>query len=174
MLNMQNKLSYNILLLVLISICIIFLQQGEINRDGIIYLTQSQYIVEGNWGGAMEIYNWPFFSILIAGLHQLTGLSLQYAAHMINVALFVLASFFFIKNVTLVSQKTNMLFATLILLTSIPVMDDYLSMVLRDQGQWAGFMIGVYGYLRWIKSAQWTWAFVWQVGFLFGTLFRPE
>ena len=171
---MQDKLSFNILLLTLVSICIIFLQQGEINRDGIMYLTQSQYIVEGNWGRAMEVYNWPFFSILIAGLHQLTGLSLQYAAHMINVALFVLASFFFIKNVTLVSQKTNILFATLILLTSIPLMDDYLSMVLRDQGQWAGFMMGVYGYLRWIKSPQWTWAFVWQVGFLFGTLFRPE
>jgi len=171
---MQDKISFNILLLTLVSICIIFLQQGEINRDGIMYLTQSQFIVEGNWGRAMEIYNWPFFSILIAGLHQLTGLSLQYAAHMINVVLFVLASFFFIKNVTLVSQKTNILFATLILLTSIPLMDDYLSMVLRDQGQWAGFMMGVYGYLRWIKSPQWTWAFVWQVGFIFGTLFRPE
>ena len=172
---MQDKISVNILLLTLVSICIIFLQQGEINRDGVMYLTQSQYIVEGNWDKAMEIYNWAFFSILIAGLHQLTGLSLQYAAHMINVALFVLASFFFIKNVTLVSlNKTNILFATLILLTSIPLMDDYLSMVLRDQGQWAGFMIGVYGYLRWIKSPQWLWAALWQAGFLFGTLFRPE
>jgi hypothetical protein len=65
-------------------------------------------------------------------------------------------------------------FATLILLTSIPLMDDYLSMVLRDQGQWAGFMIGVYGYLRWIKSPQWSWAVIWQLGFIFGTLFRPE
>ncbi len=171
---MQDKISFNILLLTLVSICIIFLQQGEINRDGIMYLKQSQYIVEGNWDKAMAVYNWPFFSIFIVSLHQLTGLSLQYAAHMINVALFVLASFFFIKNVNLISQKTNILFATLILLTSIPLMDDYLSMVLRDQGQWAGFMIGVYGYLRWIKSPQWTWAVLWQVGFLFGTLFRPE
>ena len=74
MLNMQNKLSYNILLLVLVSICIIFLQQGEINRDGIMYLSQSQYIVEGNWDKAMKTYNWPFFSILIAGLHhEVTG-----------------------------------------------------------------------------------------------------
>jgi len=81
MLNMQNKLSYNILLLVLVSICIIFLQQGEINRDGIMYLSQSQYIVEGNWDKAMKTYNWPFFSILIAGLHQLTGLSLENSKH---------------------------------------------------------------------------------------------
>jgi hypothetical protein len=171
----MSKISINLLLLTVVSCVVIFMQQGEINRDGIIYLTQSQYIVEGNWDKAMSVYNWPFFSILIAGLHQLTGLSLQYAAHMINVALFVLASFFFIKNVTLVSQnKTPVIFATLILLTSIPLMDDYLSMVLRDQGQWAGFMIGVYGYLRWIKNHQWSWAAIWQLGFIFGTLFRPE
>lgn len=172
---MQDKISFNILLLTLVSICIIFLQQGEINRDGIKYLTQAQFIVEGNWDMAMKLYNWPFFSILIASLHQLTGFSLHYAAHMINVTLFILASFFFIKSVSLVSQnKTPVIFAILILLTSIPLMDDYLSMVLRDQGQWAGFMIGVYGYLRWIKSSRWAWAVLWQVGFLFGTLFRPE
>ena len=171
----QNKLSFNVFLLTLVSVCIILLQQGEINRDGIIYLTQSYYIVEGNWGKAMAIYNWPFFSILIASLHQFTGLSLQSSAHTINVALFVLASFFFIKNVTLVTHnKTSVVFATLILLTSIPLMDDYLSMVLRDHGQWAGLMIGVYGYLRWINSPHWSWALLWQAGFIFGTLFRPE
>lgn len=172
---MQNKLSFNIFLLTLVSICIVFLQHGEINRDGIMYLTQAQHIVEGNWDKAMSVYNWPFFSILIAGLHQLSNLSLQYSAHVINVTLFIVASFFFIKNVTLVSQnKTPAIFATLILLTSIPLMDDYLSMVLRDQGQWAGFMIGVYGYLRWINNPQWSWALIWQLGFIFGTLFRPE
>lgn len=172
---MVTKVSHNIILLSLVSMIIIILQQGEINRDGIMYLTQSQYIIEGNWDKAMSLYNWPFFSILIAGLHQLSGLSLQYAAHFINVTLFIVASFFFIKNVSLVSQnKTPIMFATLILLTSIPLMDDYLSMVLRDQGQWTGFMIGVYGYLRWIKSPQWSWALIWQLGFIFGALFRSE
>jgi hypothetical protein len=172
---MINKVSHNIILLSLVSLIIIILQQGEINRDGTMYLTQSQYIVEGNWDKAMSVYSWPFFSILIAGLHQLSGQSLQYAAHFINVTLFIVASFFFIKNVSLVSQnKTPIVFATLILLTSIPLMDDYLSMVLRDQGQWAGFMLGVYGYLRWIKSPQLSWALIWQLGFIFGTLFRPE
>ena len=171
----QNILSFSVFLLTLVSVCIILLQQGEINRDGVTYLTQSYYIVEGNWGKAMAIYNWPFFSILIASLHQFTGLSLQSSAHTINVALFVLASFFFIKNVTLITHnKTSVVFATLILLTSIPLMDDYLSMVLRDHGQWAGFMIGVYGYLRWINSPHWSWALLWQAGFIFGALFRPE
>lgn len=172
---MINKLYINITLLALVSLIIIVLQEGQINRDGILYLTQSHYIIEGNWDRAMAVYKWPFFSMLIAGLHQISGLSLQYAAHLINVMLFILASFFFIKNVSLVSyNKTPTIFATLILLTSIPLMDDYLGMVLRDQGQWAFFMIGVYGFLRWIKSSLWEWAVIWQIGFIFGALFRPE
>ena len=170
-----NKTSINILFLCFVSILIIFLQQGEINRDGILYLNQSQYIIEGNWHKAMSVYNWPFFSFLISGVHYLTGLSLQYAAHLINVSLFVLAGFFFLKIVSLVSYgKYPYLFSTLILLTSIPLMDDYLSMILRDQGQWAGFMMGVYGYLRWLKTPHWRWAFMWQSGFILGTFFRPE
>jgi len=54
------------------------------------------------------------------------------------------------------------------------LMDDYLGMILRDHGQWAGFMFGVYAYLRWIEKQNWSWALLWQLGFLFGTLFRPE
>lgn len=172
---MFNKLSHNIILLSLASLLIIVLQQGEINRDGIMYLTQSQYIIEGNWDKAMSVYNWPFFSVLIAALHQLSGLSLQYSAHLINIILFIMASFFFIKNITLVSNnRTPVVFATLILLTSIPLMDDYLPMVLRDQGQWTGFMMGVYAYLRWIKTPSIAWALMWQLSFMFGALFRPE
>ena len=172
---MVNKLYINIILLSLVSLIIIVLQQGEINRDGILYLTQAQYFIEGNLDRAMAEFDWPYFSIMIARLHQLSGISLQYIAHLINVALFIVASFFFIKNVSLVSQnKTPVYFATLILLTSVPLMDDYLGMVLRDHGHWAGFMVGVYCYLRWIKNPQWSWALLWQAGFMFGTIFRPE
>lgn len=170
-----NNLGINILVLFFVSMLIIYMQQGEINRDGILYLTQSQFIIEGNWYKALSLYNWPFFSILIAGTHHLTGLSLQMASHLINIFLFLLAGFFFLKNVNLVSQsKIPFIFGTIILLTSIPIMDDYLAMVLRDHGHWAGFMIGVYGYLRWIKSSHWKWSILWQSGFIFGTLFRPE
>lgn len=172
---MFYKFRYNILLLTFVSVLIIFMQNGEINRDGILYLTQSQFILEGNWTKAMSLYNWPFFSILIAGVHSVLGLSLQNSAHFINILLFILASFFFLKCVDLVSRnKTPFIFATIILLTSIPVMDDYLAMILRDQGQWAGFMMGVYCYLRWIKSPLWSWAVLWQIGFILGSLFRPE
>lgn len=172
---MLNRLSLNIFFLIVVSFLIVIFQNGEINRDGVLYLTQAQFIVDGNWDKAMSVYNWPFFSILIASLHSLTGLTLQYSGHLINIILFITACFFYFKNVSLVSRnKNSIFFATLILLTSITLMDDYLSMVLRDHGLWAGMMIGVFGYLRWIKDSNWRWSFVYQAGFFFGTFFRPE
>lgn len=89
-----KKLTNNILLLIFLAIFIITLQQGEINRDGVLYLTQSQLFINGDWNKALSLYNWPFFSILIAIVHNVMDLTLQNAAYLINLAMFILASFF--------------------------------------------------------------------------------
>ena len=158
----------------LVMVWLFYSSHGEINRDGVLYLTQAHYFVQGNWDKAMSIYNWPFFSFLIASLSRL-GLKLQPAAHLINATLFLFASLFTILITGLVSDnKVKPIFPGLILLTSIPLMDDYLVMVLRDHGMWAGLMTGVYAYLRWLRSPNFLWSLLWQLGFLFGTLFRPE
>jgi hypothetical protein len=47
-------------------------------------------------------------------------------------------------------------------------------MIIRDHGHWAGFMMGVYAYLLWVRKPKLIYALYWQVGFLFGALFRPE
>lgn len=172
---MVNRFPFLILILTVISILIIFLQFGEVNRDGVLYLTQAQFMLEGNWEKAKALYDWNFFTLLIFLVNSITGVSIQYSAHIIDGACFILAAVFFLKNIEFISRgKIPPIYGLLILLTSIPLMDDYLSMILRDHGQWAGFMLGVYAYLRWIENQRWSWAVLWQFGFLFGALFRPE
>jgi len=172
---MLNRLSFIIFLLCIISILIIYLQYGEVNRDGVMYLTQAQFMVDGNWDKALKIYNWPFFAVIIYYTHTATGISIQNSAHLIDLSFFIAAAFFFLKIIQFIGRgKVSPFYGLVILLTSIPLMDDYLSMILRDHGQWAGFMLGVYAYLRWIEKQNWSWAVLWQFGFLFGTLFRPE
>lgn len=172
---MQITKSFCIILLALISFIIILGQQGEINRDGVLYLTQSQYFIEGNLNEALQIYQWPFFSILIASIHYVSGISLLYSAHFLNIFLFLLASFFFLKNIELISNNTiPPIFGTLILLTAIPLMDDYLGMVLRDHGEWAGFMMGIYFFFRWQEKSTFIFGILWQISFIFGAIFRPE
>jgi len=59
-------------------------------------------------------------------------------------------------------------------LSFIPIMDDYVGMVLRDHGLWAGCMVGTYFYFKNLKEYSLKNSILWQFGFLFAGLFRPE
>ena len=39
----------------------ILIQEGRINRDGILYLKQAYLISQGSWKQALSVFNWPFF-----------------------------------------------------------------------------------------------------------------
>lgn len=171
----NNAVITHALFLTIIGALIIYLQQGEINRDGIKYITEAQFFLERNYTKAFEGNNWPFFSYLISKVSDLLDISVQLSAHIINLMCFGIAALFFLKTISYVSNKqTSAIWGSLILLSSIPVMDDYLPMVLRDQGQWAGFMGGVYYFLKWFNEGRVKNAIFWQLSFAIGTLFRPE
>lgn len=53
-------------------------------------------------------------------------------------------------------------------------MDDYVGMILRDHGLWAGCMAGTYFYLKNINKNSLSKSLLWQFSFLFAGLFRPE
>lgn len=171
----KHSLPVFIFLLIIASMWIVFDQHGIINNDGVLYLRQANLFAQGDLAGAKAIYSWPFFSYLIAQVHQLSGLSLLYSAQLINVVLFVVASFFFLKTLLILSKDRSILLAGfLVILTSIPILDDYMPMLMRDNGMWAGFTAGLYFYLRWHKAPSLLNALVFQVCFILGAAFRPE
>jgi hypothetical protein len=164
-----------IFILLIASGWILYSQHGAMNNDGALYLTQAHYFALGDFESAKKLYSWPFFSILIWQVHTLTPLSYFYAAQLINITLFLVACLFFFKTLRLVSSQNNILLAGLIvLMTSIPFMDDHLVMLLRDNGSWAGFMAGAYYFLSWSKHRKFYLAVLWQLSFLVATFFRPE
>ena len=170
-----NNIPTQLLVLLIVSTWVIISQHGEINRDGVLYLSEAQLVLNQDWQQVLSLSRWPFFGILIAFFHQLTGITLLYTAHLINLLMFLLANFFFFKTIKLLSHnKTPVIYGTLTILTAIPLMDDYLEMVLRDHGLWAGFMMGAYWFLRFIREPNWKSGVLWQFGFTFGFLFRPE
>lgn len=170
-----HNIFINLFLIFICALVILYLQQGEINRDGVMYITQSQYLIEGNFSKALQIYNWPFYSFLIVAFTNITGLSIQYAAHGINILFFIMAVYFYLKIITILTHgKVPVFFGILTIMTAVPLMDDYLVMVIRDHGMWAGFMAGLFFYLRWSKNYSWHDAVFWQISFIFAGLFRPE
>ena len=171
----HRSLPFFVLLLFLASVWVVFDQRGVINIDGVLYLRQANLFALGNIEAAKALYPWPFYGYFIALVHQLTGVSLQYSAQVINVSAFVLAAYFFLKILQLISDGQPVLWAGfLTLMTSIPLLDDYMPMLLRDNGMWAGFTAGLYFYLRWHQVPTLLNSALSQFSFTLGALFRPE
>ena len=154
----------------------IYIQDGQINRDGLLYLKQAYLIAEGSWKEGFALFPWPFFSILIAVFHKLTNLHLQVVAHGVDLALFGIAALFYLKTLQLIynKEKQILFYGGIILLSFIPIMDDYVGMVLRDHGLWAGCMMGTYFYFKYLSKKNYVNNLLWQLSFVFAGLFRPE
>ena len=61
-----------------------------INNDGILYMNMAEAFLQGGLAETVKLFNWPFFSILVASIHQLTSLPLETSANILNALLFVL------------------------------------------------------------------------------------
>lgn len=154
----------------------IYIQDGQINRDGLLYLKQAYLIAEGSWKEGLVLYPWPFFSILIAVFHKITNLHLQVVAHGVDLVLFGISALFYLKTLQLIynKEKQILFYGGIILLSFIPIMDDYVGMVLRDHGLWAGCMMGTYFYFKYLSQKNYINNILWQLSFVFAGLFRPE
>ncbi|MDA1133864.1 MAG: hypothetical protein O2802_02950, partial [Proteobacteria bacterium] len=163
------------LLIMLVAIWSVVIQDGHINRDGLLYLKQAYLMAEGSWKEGLALYPWPFFSILIAIFHKASGLHLQVVAHSVDLMLFGIAAWFYLKTLKLIYKQKHIIFyGGIILFSFIPIMDDYVGMVLRDHGLWAGCMMGTYFYFVYLKENTFKNNLLWQLSFAFAGLFRPE
>ena len=113
------------LLIMLVAIWSVVIQDGHINRDGLLYLKQAYLMAEGSWKDGLALYPWPFFSILIAIFHKISGLHLQVVAHTVDLALFGIATWFYLKTLQLIYkiEKQIIFYGGIILLSFIPIMD---------------------------------------------------
>ena len=57
------------------------------NDDGVLYLYSAELISAGDWSRALQLFNWPFYSLLIAAGHKASGLGLENAAYVLNALL---------------------------------------------------------------------------------------
>jgi len=83
---------------------------------------------------------------------------------------------FYLKTLQLIynKEKQILFYGGIILLSFIPIMDDYVGMVLRDHGLWAGCMMGTYFYFKYLSQKNYINNYLWQLSFVFAGLFRPE
>lgn len=162
------------LLIILLAIWSVVNQEGNINRDSLLYMKQAYLIGEGTFKEGLSF--WPFFSILIAFFHKITNIKLQWVAHSVDLGLFGIAVYYYLKILKVIYQKKYIVFyAGLLLLSFIPILDDYVGMILRDPGLWAGCMAGTYYYFKYLNNNfALKYNLLWQFSFLMAGAFRPE
>lgn len=161
--------------LVLLAAALGVLNGEVINRDGVLYIHTAQAFLDGGLKAAMQVYNWPAYSILFALISDWTGLSLEAAAHWLNTLLMLLLVDAFIRlSRVLLGENSRPWIAALVVL-SFPPFDHRLE-IYRDWGYLAFSLSAIVPFLKfWMGNRTLSWdAMSWQLCMLAALLFRIE
>ncbi|MCX4190744.1 hypothetical protein [Methylophaga sp. OBS3] len=151
-----------------------FATDDLINSDGVLYIDMARAFLEGGLSQSAELYDWPFFSILVAAIHLLTGIPLERSGELLNIVLFVV----FTDALLLIGQKLlpntrHLLIAGLFIL-GFTLFVDYRAYLFRDLGYWAFISLSLYFFITFQEAPKLSKAIYWQLSILFAILFRVE
>ncbi len=174
---LQSKHLYFILIAfsAILAARIQYIQHGWINPDTVLYFESARLIALGDFKEAVTVFNWPLYSLCMAGVHKLTTLSIHHSAQVLSIVFFAITTASFVKIIELGGgNKKTMLVGALILFSSLYIVGDVLEMLMRDQGFWACFLSSLVFFIRFKNNNQYRDAFLWQIFAILATLFRIE
>ncbi|WP_417535410.1 hypothetical protein [Methylophaga sp.] len=145
-----------------------------INSDGVLYLNMARAYIEGGLAATASMYNWPFFSILIAVIHQFTGLQLELSGQIINSLLFVVFTDALVLIANKLLSNLRYVFIASLLILCFSTLNDYRSYIIRDIGYWAFISISIYRIIIFLEKPNWQNGIYWQLSSLLALLFRVE
>ena len=154
---------------------LIYIQQGWISDDFVLYHEVSRLFSIGDIKAGLMLLNWPLYPALITIIHKLTTLSLTASAQTLTVALYGLTTYAllsFIKRIG--GDKKTILFGALLFFSTLYITGDVVSMLLRDTGFWAFYLLSLNAFHQYILTPTLSHAMRWQVLMIMATLFRIE
>jgi len=145
-----------------------------INSDGVLYMNMARAFLDEGLLGSAQLFNWPFFSILVSGFHLFTGFSLETSGELVNIILFVLFTDALILICSKILPNNQQLFIAALFILGFTLLNDYRAYLFRDMGYWAFTAYGLYAFIRFSEKPSWLLAFAWQVAVFLSILFRIE
>ena len=145
-----------------------------INGDGIGYIDIARTFLSEGVHGALAVYHWPFYSILIGLVHKSTGLSFENSASLLNIIFLVLVSVVFVRIYEEVSGKHSRIWVVALLILALPLLNDYRDFVIRGYGFWAFMLLAIFCFIRYSRSPDLKSALAWQLSIAVAILFRVE
>lgn len=158
-----------------IAIWLMWIQRGWINDDAVLYFEVARLMSISQFQSAMQLFPWPFYSVLIACFHKVTGLNIHLSAQLLNAVLFGICSYAHVRLIqSCGGDRRVQLYGAVILFTSTYIMGDVLPMLIRDQGFWAFTLLSYVFFIQFYQHAKWRDALLWQVFIGIAILFRIE
>lgn len=144
------------------------------NPDAYKYVKAAEIALESGITDAYAYYQWAHYSLLIAGVHALTGLDMFYSAHLINAFLFALLSVSFINLVAAATPSRRVVWLSALIILIYPSLNEFRPVIIRDFGFLAFSLIAMLQLLRYWLTLRLRHGIFFVLACLLATLFRPE
>ncbi|MBC53424.1 MAG: hypothetical protein CMQ34_06255 [Gammaproteobacteria bacterium] len=144
------------------------------NHDAYEYVRAAEIALQSGISDAYAHYQWAHYSLLLAGIHALTGLDLFTAAHLLNAILFALISLGFVNLVAAATPSRRVVWLAALIILIFPTLNESRFLIVRDTGFLAFSLLAMLQLLRYWLTLRLRHAVLFVVSCLLATLFRPE
>lgn len=143
------------------------------NDDAYVYIRTAQIYLSDGLGAAIEHYNWPGYSVLIAQVSRL-GIPLIQSALIINALFFALLVYSFISIVRVIDSSRPIVILAALTILLYPELNEFRYMVIRDVGFWSLGLFAVWQYLKYTADPRPGYAMLFTGALILATAFRVE
>ena len=145
-----------------------------INNDGVMYLSAANQITRGDWRSFLDYISLPVFPGMIAGVHQLFGVSVETSAKMINTVFFAgVVALFVLLVKELGGDRRALVWGAAVILFFSQI-NDYRAFIIRDTPYWFFVLLGLLLYMRYYRTPSWPLALGWALSFVAAVMYRFE
>ncbi|MFW5426811.1 MAG: hypothetical protein ACKE8R_06130 [Methylophagaceae bacterium] len=170
------KIRFVTALISLLISSIAFYSADIINRDGIFYMDMASTYNQGGLAGLLEFshFGWPFFSIVVSHIHQITQLPFEISANVLNTLLFVLLTDTLVRLSNKILPNYRQVAVAALFFLCFLTLNHYRSFLGRDVGYWAFCTLALYQFILYIEKPTIQKATLWQVFIITAVLFRVD
>lgn len=143
-----------------------------VGSDAALYLDTAQTFTKSGWQAAYQQFNWPWFSILLGILHQLTSIPLEPLAYGVC-ALFMAGACALLVKV-LAARVPGLGWWACLVVLSVPAFNSFRGEILREFGYWFFCILALVLSIAWAERGGWLRGGAVYAAILLAALFRLE
>ncbi|MBD1549867.1 hypothetical protein HAQ04_00195 [Pseudomonas sp. C2L11] len=143
-----------------------------VGRDGAFYLDIAQQVIDHDASAAWGVFDWPWYSLLLAGTHRVLRLPLEACAYLWS-TLFLAGTCALVVDGVRQRVRQAAYWACLVVL-AMPAVNQFRGDIIRESGFWFFCVLALWLAMRWQKHGGWWLAGSIYLAIALASLFRLE